>query len=336
MLGFDLARYDEALPMARRAAELDPLSLDAVVTLGETLHFAGGFDEALAWYQRTLEIYPDYPYGFTQIGFHDRYVLGRIDEATLWLAKALALDPKSQFNLVVVGWQFLDLGDPDRAEYWFERAAQLGPDGFYVNVAMQILAVYRGDEAAVLEHGRKALVLWPYQPSNVLMFLRDEEVRSGRFEAARALYEEYFPELLRDRTPEVDDRNFQAAIDLALILSRLGERERADWLLDRSRERIRSRPRLGRRGYRIADVQAYAQRGDKRRALASLRNAVDEGWRADWWWSLARPDLDSLRDEPEFQAIVDEIRADMAAQLAHVREMERNGKLAPIPEVAGE
>jgi len=336
LLGVDLARYEEALPIARRAVELDPLALDAVINLGDTLQSLGRFDEALAWYRRTLEIDPDFAWGHTKIGMHDRYVLGRIDETTVWLAKALALDPKSQFNLVVVGWQFLDLGDPDRAEYWFERAAQLGPDTFYVHVAMQTLAVYRGDEAAVSEHGRKALVLWPYYLPSVLMLLRDREVRAGRYEAARALYEEYFPELLQDRTPEVDDRNYKAAIDLALILSRMGEPERADWLLDRSLDRIRSRPRLGWRGYWIADVQIHAQRGDTRRALASLREAVDQGWRAEWWWSLARPDLDVLRGEPEFQAIVEEIRADMAAQLAHVREMERNGELELIPELTEE
>jgi hypothetical protein len=43
------------------------------------------------------------------------------------------------------------------------------------------------------------------------------------------------------------------------------------------------------------------------------------------------PGLESLRDEPEYQAMVAEIEADMAAQLEHVREMERNGELAAIP-----
>ncbi len=37
---------------------------------------------------------------------------------------------------------------------------------------------------------------------------------------------------------------------------------------------------------------------------------------------------------PEFQAMVAEIEADMAEQLARVREMERNGELAAIPEVS--
>ncbi len=46
--------------------------------------------------------------------------------------------------------------------------------------------------------------------------------------------------------------------------------------------------------------------------------------------------LESIRDTPEFAAIIAEIEADMEAQLARVREMERNGELEPIPELAAE
>ena len=75
--------------------------------------------------------------------------------------------------------------------------------------------------------------------------------------------------------------------------------------------------------------------GEKQKALAALRHAIDEGWRYEWWYELQhKPDLESLHDEPEYQAMVAEIEADMAAQLARVREMERNGELEPIPEVS--
>jgi hypothetical protein len=39
----------------------------------------------------------------------------------------------------------------------------------------------------------------------------------------------------------------------------------------------------------------------------------------------------SLHDEPEYQAMVAEIEAGMAAQLARVHEMDRNGELETIP-----
>jgi len=69
--------------------------------------------------------------------------------------------------------------------------------------------------------------------------------------------------------------------------------------------------------------------------LSALRQAIDEGW-LSFWWDFLKHDLsmESLHDEPEFQAMIAEIEADMAEQLARVREMERNGELEPIPEVS--
>jgi hypothetical protein len=148
------------------------------------------------------------------------------------------------------------------------------------------------------------------------------------------LYERFRPELLSENDPRIDDNNYNIAIGLALVLIRTGEQERANLLLDRSLKYIQTIPRLG-HGYWIADVQIYALKGEKQKALSALRQAVDEGWRASWRYFLKYdPILESLHDEPEFQAMVAEIEADMAEQLARVREMERNGKLEPIPEIS--
>jgi hypothetical protein len=90
-------------------------------------------------------------------------------------------------------------------------------------------------------------------------------------------------------------------------------------------------------GYWIADVRIYALRGDKQKALSALRQAIDEGWRVPWRYFLEHDSaLESLHDKPEYQAMIAEIEADMAAQLARVREMERNGELEPIPELGVE
>jgi tetratricopeptide (TPR) repeat protein len=208
---------------------------------------------------------------------------------------------------------------------------ELGPESFEPNLALEYLYLYRGDEAAALEPGRKAFAIWPlYQTA--LPLLRDHEIRAGRYVEARALYEEFFSELLYERDPKVDLTNYRAAIDLALILSRTGEQGRADWLLDRSLQQIQKRPRLGDNGYGLADVQLYALRGEMQKALLALRQAIDEGWRVEWWYQLQhKPDLEPLHGEPEFQAMVAELEADMAAQLARVRGMERSGELAAIP-----
>jgi hypothetical protein len=69
-------------------------------------------------------------------------------------------------------------------------------------------------------------------------------------------------------------------------------------------------------------------------ALVALREAIDAGWRIGWWALEREPIYEPLWDQPEFQAMVAEIEADMAVQLARVREMERNGELEPISEVS--
>jgi len=159
-------------------------------------------------------------------------------------------------------------------------------------------------------------------------------MRAGRYLEARAAFEKIAPELLNEDSPAIGDRNYRAAIDLALILSKMGEHERADRLLKSSLRHIQRIPRIGGFGYGIADVQIYALQGDKQKALAALRHAIDEGWRLSWWYDLKQdPTLESLHNEPEYQAMVAEIEADMAAQLVRVREMERRGELAPIPPI---
>ena len=91
-------------------------------------------------------------------------------------------------------------------------------------------------------------------------------------------------------------------------------------------------PRLGSFGFGIADVEVQARLGRPEAALSTLRQAIDSGWRANWWLQGERsPHLSTIRGNPEFRAMLDEISADMAAQLAHVREMDREGQLATAP-----
>ena len=59
---------------------------------------------------------------------------------------------------------------------------------------------------------------------------------------------------------------------------------------------------------------------------------MDEGWRVSWWEHLKYDlTLESIRGDARFQSIYDEIEADMAEQLARVREMEFSGEIVAPP-----
>ena len=98
-------------------------------------------------------------------------------------------------------------------------------------------------------------------------------------------------------------------------------------LLNRSLAFLQKFERLGYQGYWVADVQAYAVQGKTAEALAALREAIDSGWRSLWWYYLEHDkNMDSIRNEPEYQAMLADVKAAMAEQLANVRAMEASGE----------
>ena len=333
LLTEDLGRPDEGLKLLRKVVELDPLAPFAIVWVGRGLAWLGRFDESLSWYERSVEVDPGVAWGHESIGSHHVRVSGRYDRSVVQSRKALSLDPDNQDFPASLGMSFLDLGDLTEAKAWIDRAVQMGPENVYPNMAMSLLLALRGDEAAALKHARVAQSDWESEWLP-LTLVRDGELRAGRYADALSLYEQTYPEVLKD-DPKIDGSNWRPAIAVALVLSKTDEREQANLLLTRSLRHIQTLPRLGEGGYGFADAQIYALQGEKQKALSALRQAIDEGWRWAWRYSLKLdPSLESLHDEPEFQAMVAEIEADMAAQLARVREMERNGELEPIPEVS--
>ncbi len=86
-------------------------------------------------------------------------------------------------------------------------------------------------------------------------------------------------------------------------------------------EVVQTLPRIGFAGHGIRDVQILALQGKTREALTALRDAIDAGFRgtvASNGWPLAvDPYLDSLRDQPGFQAMVEEL--DAAVEVMHQR-----------------
>ena len=333
MLGGYLGRLDEGLKLLRKAVELDPLWPPAIAWVGLNLSGMGQFDESLSWLERSVEVDPGYGQGHDLIAFHHILVSGRYERFVARSRKALSLDPGDPNVAAGLGRSFLDLGDLTEAKVWIDRAVQIGPENVWPNVAMSLLLALRGDEAAALKHARIAQSDWELEPLP-LKLVSDGELREGRYADALSLYQQTYPELLKD-DPKIDGSNWRPAIDVALVLSKTDERGQANLLLIRSLRHIQTLPRLGFGGYAIADAQIYALQGEKQKALSALRQAIGEGWRFLWRY-LFKHDLllESLHDEPEFQAMVAEIEADMAVQLARVREMERNGELEPIPEVS--
>jgi tetratricopeptide (TPR) repeat protein len=290
------------------------------------------FDDALAQYEKAVEIDPGFAVAHWQKGNLYAHAYGRLDKAISSYQRSNYVDPGNPSIPARLGRVYLDLGDERQAQYWIDRSQDLMPNAYRPNYGLAMLELYRGQEARALEYASKAMASYP-RGSIMLAFLRNHDLKKGHYAKALARYEKSFPKLLNESEPGVSERNYKAAVDLALVVLKTGKQERAKKLLDRSFAVINTLPRLGLFGYGVLDAKIYALRGEKEKALAALREAIDGGWRRRWWYFLEHdPTLESLRDEPEFQAMVEEIEADMAEQLARVRDWEANGELLPTPE----
>jgi tetratricopeptide (TPR) repeat protein len=282
------------------------------------------------FFHRAIEIDPAVPASYERIADIHYSVYGRLDQAIAWQFEAIARDPNELMGPVYLILMYLSLGAVDEAEQWVDRVVRKAPPGFpFIERLYEPVYLRRGEVEASLEIARQAIQFDP-QGRYTLMNLRDDDLRAGRYLDARARYARAVPELLEDDVPAVDHRNLELAIDLALVLQNTGEEERANLLLQGSLEVMQTMHRLG-GGYGISDVMTHALLGHTDQALLALRSAIDAGWRENWWIYLEHDEnLSSIRGRPEFQAIVEEVKADMATQLARVRELQAGGTLPEI------
>jgi len=137
------------------------------------------------------------------------------------------------------------------------------------------------------------------------------------------------PALVEDALGSLDLFNVQYVIKLAYIAQRKGNDEYANKLLRASYEVLERRPRLGAAGHGIRDVQILALLNRPEEALVKLREAIDAGFRSsrvyDNWFLLEDPLLASIRIDPQFVSMHEEVAADIAAMHQRVISAEQSG-----------
>ncbi len=320
-------RSEDALEFLEKALELDPFSAAATFDVARINDESGRFDEALAGYLRVIEIEPDHAFAYVYIAAIHFLVYGRADESLVWYRKAAQNDALSPSLQAAQAMAYLEIGDPDSAKIWVDKALGLGPDTFWAVWSSLCLNLYQGDDDAAQRDARTMHELFPRNWGG-LNLLRNADLAAGRYEVARSRYARAFPELMESEVPYVNTSNYDAAVDLALVLKHLGQQGRAADLLSESLKVLETLNRHGTNGYWITDVRIYALQQRPQRALAALREAIGEGWRVLSWYYLDHdPNLDSIRDEPEFEKLRQELNADLALQASRARDLKASGEI---------
>ncbi len=184
--------------------------------LGLALADLGRLDEAIAQYQKALEIRPNYMEAHINLGIAMGQ-RGRPDEVIAHYRKALEIKPGSAIAQNNLGAILVSRGRPAEAVPYYQQALKIDPDYVQarVNLASALATVGRFDEA-IAEY-RKAL---GFQPDNATACnnLGAALVHQGRLAEAVPYYQQAL---------KIDPNYLQAHVNLASALAILGRLDEA-------------------------------------------------------------------------------------------------------------
>jgi tetratricopeptide (TPR) repeat protein len=129
-LGNDLlqkGRVDEAIAQYQKALQIKPDKEEACNNLGNALLQKGSVDEAIAYSQKTLQINPE----FAEAHYNLANALlqkGSVNEAIAHFQTALQINPDYADAHNNLGYALIQNGSVDKAIAHFQKALQINPD----------------------------------------------------------------------------------------------------------------------------------------------------------------------------------------------------------------
>ena len=316
---------DSALTLARHALELDPESPDGFYSLAMAYVAREQVAEAKHALDRALELDPHHENALLDGGWFATTV-GELADGLRLSSRAIPLSPNVPNTRFHVVWPLLAMGDDERARAWLDLARAEGMEMGRLDIARIWLAVLDGKKQDAVSRARAGLVQWAASAefelfgSDVLLFYGDlEGVRVPLERAARDAPHALRPTHVSART---------ASTSLGYLLYELGERERAQALLDASLRASHAAVERGSgwasRKMEIAAIHAFREHTDS--AIVWLERGYQAGYRTSRL--LAQdPMFASVRTDPRFGALL--VRMDEAAARQRAR-VEREGIAAAL------
>jgi serine/threonine-protein kinase len=279
-------RHEIAVEEFLHALRLDPTDAEAVSGLAYSYQTLGRTADAEAEYIKAASLRPTDWAGYNTLGnFYDD--LGRHSEAIAQYLHALELTPDNAGVYENLGVAYSNSNDPNveaKAEWAFKKSIELSPSYVaYGNLAFLYAGQHRFTESIdaskmALQLNDRSYDLW----TNLTMayeWVKD----SGKADAARIKAIQLLQEQVR-----IDPENAEAQATLAALLARNGNRDKS---LSAIHISLALSPKSGYVLGQVAD--AYESLGDRRNAIAYLRQAMARG--------LSRL---QVKEDPEIQPVI--------------------------------
>jgi tetratricopeptide (TPR) repeat protein len=328
-------QLEEAERLFRKALDYDPLDANMLADYGAILREQGRDDAADAEIEKTLRLQPELVQSHSYLSETEFY-RGRNDLSMLHVRAAFAADPQFGVMAAWIANGYANMGGREEALAWMEHAIDLSPTSPVVWMHGMLMHRRLLDWDAAVAMAELALEYVPgYERARYI--LAADDIREGRVAPALEAFQELYPFLFSDE--EVELRlpwQVGEATMVAHSLVWAGQDELAQAILQAAEKFLDhycgDKPPATIRYWDCHwRISVAALQGDRERTLAMLREEIVERSRRYDIEEFAMPEFDFVREEPEFQELVEILKVDLAQQLQNVREMERRGEIAPAP-----
>jgi TolB-like protein/Tfp pilus assembly protein PilF len=316
------ARFDDAIDNLRTALEIDPLGRIPYVNLPSLYAAKGENEQAIELLLQAMTIFPEWDMPYSYLTEHLQR-MGRLDESVAWNRRfqEVSDDPMAGGSVLPV---YQALGYVEAIE---EFTRSFPSDHALYPIGVAYVHFLNGEFAPTLAKLEPMLdqTATPFQMAYPLLVRAAIQV--GEYEKAYDYLVRSSPAIVADTTLTIDRISIGAVIMLAFLEQKLGNQAKASRLLERADEAIRGMPRMGLWGHGIKDVQILALQGRPEAALDAFRDAIDDGFVSlvpfELWSIDQDPLLDTLRNDPRFESMINELEERMDAlrlSLEHARE----------------
>ncbi len=259
VISSDQGRLDEAIAHYQKAVEIKPDYAEAHDNLGIALANRGRIDEALAHYHKAVEIKPDYVEALDNLGVA-LFDQGRVEEAMALYRKAMQIKPGYAGAYNDLGLALASRGQVGEAIALYRKALELKPvfADAYNNLGIALAGRGQVDEAIALYE--KALQLKPcfaQAHHNWALAL----ARLGRLDEAAAHYQQGL---------KIKPHDAQAHVALGLTLAGL---RRCDEAMAHYRKALEIKSDYAEAHYNLGMI--LADKGRFGEAMAQYRKAVE-------------------------------------------------------------
>ena len=275
----------EAIAHFQKALQIKPDYAEAQNNLGNALLKKGNVDEAIAHYQRALQIRPYYAEARNNLG-NALLKNGHVDEAISDYRRALQLKPDNAEAHNNLGEALLKKGKVDEAIAQFQKALQIKPDNAAAHYNLGNALLQKGGADEAIAQFQKALQIIPdyadasYNLGNALL-------QKGDVDDAIACYQ---------RALETDPNFAEAHNNLG---NALFQRGRVDEAIAQFRQALQIEPGYAEASYNLGE--ALLKKGNADEAISLYQRALQT--KPDYpaalnnlAWVLATCSQASLRD----------------------------------------